>query len=159
LPLPVLTVTVRVVPGPADTLVTEAPDTPVVVRPKLLVEPPDTLSLNVTVKVTEAAFVGLVPPRVIELTVGAVTSQLTVLSVLVEAEFGFPPEVATPAAIVAMTVPLVVIPVTATLYVVPEPVTVAVVAPAVPERVTSPVAKSETDWLKTTVQLIGDVFV
>ena len=41
----------------------------------------------------------------------------------------------------------------------PLPVTVAVVAPAVPERVTSPVAKSETESLKTTVKSIEDELV
>jgi len=39
------------------------------------------------------------------------------------------------------------------------PVTMAVVAPAVPLRVTSPVAKSLTASLNTTVKWIGDVLV
>jgi hypothetical protein len=79
--VPVLTVTVRVAPGPADTVVIEGavPKLPVVVSPKLLAVPPVTDSLKVTVKVTEAAFVGLVPPRAIELTVGAVVSMTMVL--------------------------------------------------------------------------------
>src|SRR5438034_1212615 len=55
------------------------------------------------------------------------------------------------------TVPFVVIPLTATLYVAPLPVTIAVVAPAVPPSVTSPVAKSLTGSLKTTVKLIGEL--
>ncbi len=49
-PVPVLTVTVRVAPGPALTLVTEAPVTvPVVVNPKLPVATPVTDSLKATV--------------------------------------------------------------------------------------------------------------
>src|SRR5207249_1490682 len=96
------------------------------------------------------------------LTVGAVTSHVTVLSVLVEAVFGLATEsCATPAAMVAITVPVVVMPATATLYgPAPEPdVTVAVfVPPALPLTVTSPVAKSDTGLLKTTVKLIGPVF-
>ena len=49
-------------------------------------------------------------------TVGAVTSQVTVLSVEVEAALLLPARsVATPAAMVAMTVPEVVMPVTATV--------------------------------------------
>ncbi len=68
--------------------------------------------------------------------------------------------VATPAAIVAMTVPEIVMPVTATLYVVPDPVTVpTLVPPAVPAIVTSPVAKPVTASLNTTVKLIGLVLV
>src|SRR5437868_6133752 len=60
---------------------------------------------------------------------------------------------------VAMTVPLPVMPLTATSYVVPLPVTIAVVAPAVPPSDTSPVAKSLTASLNTTVKWIGDVLV
>ncbi len=83
---------------------------------------------------------------------------MTVLSVLVEARFGSDAAFrATPAGTLAMTVPVVVMPVTATLYVVPLPVTAPVVAPAVPLSVTSPVAKSVTDSLKTTVKLIGEI--
>ena len=41
----------------------------------------------------------------------------------------------------------------------PLPVTVAVVAPAVPLKVTSPVAKSVTASLNTTVKLIGESLV
>ena len=90
-------------------------------------------------------------------TVGAVLSQVTVLSVEVEAALVLPAgSVATPAAMVAMTVPALVMPVTATLYVVPAPVTVpALVPPAVPVKVTSPVAKPVTASLKTTVKLTG----
>ena len=92
-------------------------------------------------------------------TSGGVTSQATVLSVLVEARFAsVPPLTATAAGTLAMTVPLVVMPVTATLYVVPLPLTVPVsVPPAVPDNVASPVAKPVTLSLNTTVKLIGEV--
>src|SRR5438034_11382545 len=77
---------------------------------------------------------------------------------LLDAALGFDAaSCATPAARLAITVPLVVIPLTATLYVAPLPVTIAVVAPAVPPSVTSPVAKSLTGSLKTTVKLIGEL--
>ena len=56
-PVPVLTVTVRVVPLP-ETPVMLAPLTPVVVNEKLDAPPPVTISLNVTVKSIEARFVG-----------------------------------------------------------------------------------------------------
>jgi hypothetical protein len=68
-PEPVLTVTVRVVPEP-DTLLIEAPLTPLVLREKLPVATPETDSLNVTVKVIDAALVGVVVGT-IEVTVGA----------------------------------------------------------------------------------------
>ena len=56
------------------------------------------------------------PPAWLIVTVGATLSQVTVLSVEVDAVLPLPdPSVATPAAISAMTVPDVVIPVTATL--------------------------------------------
>ena len=42
---------------------------------------------------------------------------------------------------------------------VPLPVTVAVVAPAVPLKVTSPVVKSVTGSLKSTVKLMGEALV
>src|SRR5688500_9922043 len=91
---------------------------------------------------------------------GPLGSQVTLLSVLVDAALPLPePSAAAPAAIDATTVPAVVIPDTATLYVVPLPVTVAVVAPAEPLSVTSPVAKLLTVSLNTTVKLIGDVLV
>ena len=74
-------------------------------------------SLKTTVKLIGDAFVGSAWPRAwLIVTVGAVTSQVTVLSVEVEAVLPLPAaSVATPAAIDAMTVPLVVMPVTATL--------------------------------------------
>ena len=126
-------------------------------------------SLNVTLKI---GLVALVRLSVFELpeseaawrsivAVGGVLSHATVLSDEVDALLLFPAlSDATPAAIDAVTVPGVDIPVTATLYVVPEPVTVATfVPPAVPVIVTSPVAKFVTVSLKTTVKLIGLVFV
>ena len=116
-------------------------------------------SLKTTVKLIGLALVGSAwPPAWLIVTVGATLSQVTVLSVEVEARLASAPALwATPAAKVAITVPPVVMPETATLYVIPLPVTVAVVAPAPPARVTSPVAKSATLSLNTTVKLIGDV--
>ena len=88
-------------------------------------------------------------------TVGGVKSgdHVTVLSPDVEAEFGLlAASLATPAAIVAITLPGdTVMPVTLTVYVVPDPVTSAAVGPAVPLNVTSPVAKLVTGSLNTTV--------
>ena len=73
-------------------------------------------SLKTTVKLIGEVPVGSAWPTAwLIVTVGAVTSHVTVLSVLVDAAFGWPPLVATPAASEAITVPLVVIPVTATL--------------------------------------------
>jgi hypothetical protein len=65
----VLTETVYVVPLPV-TLETEAPVTPVVVSEKSEESTPVTLCENVTVKSTEAAFVGVLLTRVMEETVG-----------------------------------------------------------------------------------------
>src|SRR4051812_46966299 len=97
-----------------------APAEPVPTSAKSEVSTPETPSLNVTVQETLAAFVGLDPPSAIELTAGAVTSHVTVLSLDVEAVLLLPAaSVATPAATEAMTVPVVVMPVTATLYVEP----------------------------------------
>src|SRR6185295_5287619 len=116
---------------------------------------PVTGSLKTTVKLIGLVFVGSGWAAAwLIVTLGAALSQVTVLSVEVDAAFALPAaSVATPAPIEAMTVPGVVIPVTATLNVVGPPVTVAVVAPAVPERVTSPVAKPTAVSLKTTVKL------
>ena len=70
---------------------------------------------------------------------------------------------ATPAPTVAITVPSPVIPLTATLNVVPSlgaiSVTSAVVGFADPFRVTSPVVKSVTGSLNTTVKFMGEVAV
>ena len=71
-PVPVLTVTVYVVPEPARPVI-EAPLTPVWVRLKLVASTPVTASLNVTVKSAVAAFVG-VETGTMELTVGACAS-------------------------------------------------------------------------------------
>src|SRR6476661_7066457 len=98
-------------------------------------------SLNVAVTLI-VLFVGFGAADV-RVTVGATVSYVTVWSVLVEAVLPLvAASWATPAPIEAMTVPFEVMPLTATLYVVPE-------------RLTSPVAKSATDSLNTTVKLIG----
>src|SRR3989344_7109718 len=73
-PVPVLAVTVLVMPLSAETEVTEAPETPVVVREKSPVPTPVTDSLKVTVKSTELAAVGEGLARTIEETVGGVAS-------------------------------------------------------------------------------------
>src|SRR4029077_12047453 len=147
LPLPLTVVIVAPVTAPVGTRAKSEASTPV------------TLSLNTTVHDTLAAFVGVVPARLIDCTVGAVVSTVpkaTLLSVLVDAMLALPAaSVAAPAGTLTTTVPVPVIPDTATLYVVPLPVTVAVVAPAVPLSVTSPVAKPVTVSLKVTVKLIG----
>ena len=74
-------------------------------------------SLNTTVKLIGLVLVGSAwPPAWLMVTVGPVTSHVTVLSVEVDAVLPLPAaSVAAPAAIEAMTVPDVVIPVTATL--------------------------------------------
>src|SRR5205814_2176116 len=90
---------------------------PVFARLKSAVLTPVTLSLNVTVHWTLAAFVGLVP-SVIDETVGAVPSHVTVLSVEVETLLVLPAgSVTPPAGIEAITVPAVVMPDTARLKV------------------------------------------
>ena len=71
-PVPVLTVTVRVLPEP-EIVPIEVPVTPVLVREKLPAATPVTDSLKVTRKVMLAALVGVVVGA-IELTVGAVVS-------------------------------------------------------------------------------------
>ncbi len=111
-------------------------------------------SLNTTVKLIGLVLVGSAWPTAwLIVTEGATLSQVTVLSVDVEAVLALPAaSAATPAPMVAMTVPELVMPVTATLYVVPEPVTVPVfVPPDVPVKVTSPVANPVTASLNTTV--------
>ena len=73
-PAPVFTVTVRVVPVPV-TPITEGPDiVPLDVMLKSAESTPVTDSLKMTVKVTLAAFVGLVPDRLLEITVGTTES-------------------------------------------------------------------------------------
>lgn len=94
-------------------------------------------------------------------TVGAVPSNVTVLSVLVEAVLANPvaTDVTVDALMTAVTVPGPVMPETETVYVGPEPEIVAVVAPAVPLSVTSLAAKPDTASLNTTVNSIGLAFV
>ena len=118
--------------------------------------PPRDIAAKAVVKV--AAAVGFVI-----VTVGAVVSRVTVLSVLVEAVLRFPAiSCAPPAGTVAVTVPSVVNPLIATLNVLGPPVTVLVAPaspPAVPVSVTSAPVKPVTDSLNTTVRLIGCVLV
>ena len=78
---------------------------------------PVTASLKTTVKLMGLALVGSAwPPAWLMVTVGAVTSQVTELSVEVEAALGLvSASLATPAGMVAITVPLVVMPLTATV--------------------------------------------
>src|SRR5436309_2510651 len=95
---------------------------PLFARLKSPVFTPVTLSLNVTanwmlVEVVEHEPVGT---QLMEDTVGAVTSHVTVLSVAVDAVLLLPAgSVTVAAAIVAITVPVVVMPLTAMLNVVP----------------------------------------
>ena len=78
---------------------------------------PTAIELNTTVKLIGLAPVGSAWPTAWSIvTVGGTTSQVTALSVEVEAALRLPTaSVATPAAIVAVTVPEIVMPVTATL--------------------------------------------
>src|SRR4051812_35969915 len=121
---------------------------PVVAKAKSLASTPLTLSLNTTVKVRLAALVG-VAPSVIDVTVGVVESQVTLLSVDVDAVLVLPARSETaPGAIDAVPVPFVVMPVMLTLNVVPLfgaiSVTVAVfVPPVVPPIVMSVLTKLE----------------
>src|SRR5213594_3848666 len=94
-------------------------------------------------------------------TVGGVGSNVTGLSVLVEAVFPWPAaSVAPPAGIVAITVPPLVRPLTATVEVLGPPVTsTVVVPPAVPPITTSLPVKPLTDSLKTAVKVMGAVLV
>ena len=90
-------------------------------------------------------------------TLGGPVSQVTTLSVEVDADDGLPARpVAAPAVIDAITVPFVVIPVTATRYSAPPPVTVTVfVPPEVPVIATSAASKLGTVSLNTTANRIG----
>src|SRR5438874_1808481 len=108
---------------------------------------PVTLSLNVTVQLTLAVFVGVAFVRLMDVTVGPLTSQVTVLSVDVEAVLVLAAGSETsPAATEADTVP-VVIPVTARLKVVLSALGLLMVTtfvpPAVPLIVTSEDVKVE----------------
>ena len=107
------TATLYVLPLPV-TVAVVAPAVPLSVTSP--VAKPVTDSLKTTVKLIGVALVGSGWPTACStVTVGAVTSHVTVLSVLVDAEFGLVPACATPSTIDAITVPLVVIPDTATL--------------------------------------------
>jgi hypothetical protein len=81
--LPVETVTVRVAPVPVTDVI-DAPDAPAPASAKSVESTPVTLSLKVTVHWTLAAFVGVVPARLIVETVGAVVSMTMFLFVLRE---------------------------------------------------------------------------
>ena len=78
LPLPVITVTVYTLPGPAGIEKMDAPVSPVVTRLKSLASTPETFSLNVTVQATLTEFVGLMLDRTMETTVGTEVSTVTV---------------------------------------------------------------------------------
>src|SRR5207244_4367852 len=112
-------------------------------RLKSLKSTPVTLSLNVTVYETLLAFVGLALAVLMDETVGAVTSYVTVLSVDVDTVLVLPAgSDTTPTAIVAVTVPVPVMPLMATVNVVPLFGAISVIAadfvpPAVPPIVTS----------------------
>src|SRR5438093_477481 len=98
------------------TVVIDAALTPVAASAKSPASTPLTPSLNVTVKATLAAFVGLTLARLIEETLGAVASHATVLSVLVDAVLLFPAaSCAAFATTDAVTEPLLVMPLIATL--------------------------------------------
>ncbi len=102
--------------GPPVTVPTRGPPAvpPNVTSP---VVNPVAASLKVTVKLIGLALVGSGWAAAwLIVTVGLMTSQVTMLSVVVAAALAFPARsVATPAAMVATTVPDVVIPLTATL--------------------------------------------
>src|SRR5919197_917084 len=133
---------------------------------KSVASTPLTLSLKVTVKLMALALVGLAP-SLIETTVGGVASQVTVLSLDVDAVLLLPARSVTlVAAMLAVTVPDVVMLLMATRNVVPSfgaiSVTVAVfVPPAVPPIVMSVLSKVEVliASLKTAVKLIGSLLV
>ena len=66
--------------GPAGVtdVIAGEPPRPVLTSWKSPASTPDTDAENVTVQLTDAAFVGLAPARTIELTIGAGTDALTV---------------------------------------------------------------------------------
>src|SRR3989442_564142 len=111
------TATLYVVGPPVTATVLVPPAVPPIVTPPLV--KPLTGSLKTTAKLMGEVFVGSVCPAAwLIVTVGADESNVTVLSVLVEAVLPLPaPSVAIPAGIVAVTVPSG-IPPTAPLYVV-----------------------------------------
>src|SRR5206468_2062636 len=119
---------------------------------------PLTDSLKTAVKVMGAVLVGAACPAAwLIFTVGGVGSNVTVLSVLVEAVFPLPAaSVAPPAGIVAITVPPVVSPLPPSF---PtrrsSDLSTVLVPPAVPVIVTSLPVKPLTDSLKTAVKVMG----
>jgi hypothetical protein len=77
LPVPVFTVTVRVAPLPLTPAI-DAPETPLVASAKSLASTPTTFWLNVTVKSTLDAFVGLAFARLTDATVGNASLYVTI---------------------------------------------------------------------------------
>src|SRR6185369_13935171 len=117
-----LTATLYVLGPPVTVTVLVPPAVPLIVTS--LLAKPLTGSLNTTVKSIGEVLAGSACPAAwLIVTVGAVVSKVTVLSVLVEAALTLPAaSFAAPAAMFAITVPSV-IPLTATLYVLGPPVT------------------------------------
>ena len=74
LPVPVFAVTVYWFPLPLTVVIVAPATVPVVTRVKSPASTAVTLSLNSTVHDTLAAFVGVVPTRLIDCTVGAIVS-------------------------------------------------------------------------------------
>jgi hypothetical protein len=72
LPVPVLAVTVQVVPPPLTPVIAGVPPSPTLTGTKLPLLTPVTLVLNITVQETLAALVGLAAARLIEVTEGKV---------------------------------------------------------------------------------------
>jgi hypothetical protein len=156
-PEPVLTVTVLVVPEP-DTLLTEAPLTPVVFREKLPVATPVTDSLKVTVKVIDPALVRVVVGT-IEETVGAVLSTVRMVPLLKVAIRGLVAVSVIDGVVLLKSSRIVPEPVpvlTVTVQVVPEPDTLVTEAPVTPVvfKEKLPVATPETGSLKVTVKVV-----
>ena len=91
LPVPVFAVTVYWLPLPLTVVIVAPVTAPVVARAKSEASTPVTLSLNSTVHDTLAAFVGVVPTRLIDCTVGAIVSApAAVVKVLLELTRSFP---------------------------------------------------------------------
>ncbi|MCZ7607641.1 MAG: hypothetical protein M5U25_16560 [Planctomycetota bacterium] len=159
-PLPVFTVTVRVVPVP-ETPVTDAPEMePVVVSEKSPVATPETSSLKVTVNPALDALEGLVPVRTILVTVGAVLSMVydcpEVYGRLVT--FGVTPvEFCMSSLMVPLPLPVE----TVTVLDVPLPETPVTEAPLTPVvlNVKFDVATPDTETSKLTVKLTDDALV
>src|SRR5206468_959109 len=121
-----------------------------------------TESLKTAVEVMGAVLVGSACPAAwLIVTVGGVGSNVTVLSVLVEAVFPLPAaSVAPPSGIVAITLPPTLFPYTTLFRSLGPPVTSTVlVPPAVPPITTSLPVKPLTGSLKTAVKVMGAVLV